>query len=153
MIQIEEITIENFRGVRNLTLPFNRKSFAIQGPNATGKSCVVDAIEFALTGKLSRLGGEGTGDLSIASHASHVDLREQPETARVTVRLHLPDSHQTFTLTRSVKKPNSPKLKPDTPAARDALAGFSKRDEITLTRRQIVKYILTQATKRGEHVQ
>lgn len=37
-------------------------------------------------------------------------------------------------------KPSQPKLKPDTPATRASLAQFSKRDEITLTRRQIAKY-------------
>ena len=51
MIKIESIKIENFRGIHCLELEPNRKSLAIQGPNASGKSCVVDAIEFALTGE------------------------------------------------------------------------------------------------------
>ena len=47
MIQIEKIEIVEFRGIRNLTLDLKRKSFGIAGPNGTGKSGVVDAIEFA----------------------------------------------------------------------------------------------------------
>ncbi len=153
MIQIEEIKLENFRGVRELTLPMHRKSFAVQGPNATGKSCVVDGIEFGLTGNVSRLSGEDTKDLSVSNHAAHVDSKAKPESAKVTLRLYLTESKQTFTIVRSVKKPSQPIVKPDTPEVRAALASFSKRDEITLTRRQIVKYILTQPTKRGERVQ
>ena len=61
MIRIEAITIKEFRGIRDLTLRFNGKNFAICGPNGTGKSGVVDALEFGLTGSVSRLSGEGRG--------------------------------------------------------------------------------------------
>ena len=33
------------------------------GPNGTGKSGIVDALDFALTGNISRLSGNGTGGL------------------------------------------------------------------------------------------
>ena len=57
MIRIESITIKEFRGIRNLTLDFKGKSFGICGPNGTGKSGVIDALEFGLTGNVSRLSG------------------------------------------------------------------------------------------------
>ncbi len=153
MIQIEAIKIENFRGIRELTLEPNRKSFAIQGPNASGKSCVVDAIEFALTGNLSRLAGEGTGGLSLGSHAMHVDSRKNPSVSKVSLRLYHSKSKEVFTITRCLDKPSQPKLKPDTPVTRASLAQFSKRDEITLTRRQIARYVLIPAAKRSADVQ
>ena len=59
MISVESIVIKEFRRIRDLTLDFNRKNFAVCGPNGTGKSGVVDALEFALTGNISRLSGEG----------------------------------------------------------------------------------------------
>jgi len=153
MIQIEEIKIENFRGIRELTLQPNRKSFAIQGPNASGKSCVVDAIEFALTGNLSRLAGDGTAGLSVGSHGMHVDSRKNPAASKVSMRLYHSRSKEVFTITRCLDKPSQPKLKPDTPATRALLAQFGRRDEITLTRRQIAKYVLVQATQRSTDVQ
>ncbi|HZL31582.1 MAG TPA: ATP-binding protein [Pseudolabrys sp.] len=55
MIRIETIEIVEFHGIRNLTLSLNKKNFGICGPNGTGKSGVVDAIEFALTGNITRL--------------------------------------------------------------------------------------------------
>lgn len=68
MIQIEQIEISEFRGIRHLVLTLGKKSFGIAGPNGTGKSGIVDAIEFALTGNITRLGGEGTGEISVKSH-------------------------------------------------------------------------------------
>jgi DNA repair exonuclease SbcCD ATPase subunit len=65
MIRIEKIEIEDFRGIRRIELLLNRKNFSICGPNGTGKSGIVDAIEFALTGGITRLEGLGTGELSV----------------------------------------------------------------------------------------
>ena len=42
MIRINSITIKEFRGVRDLTLEFQGKNFAICGPNGTGKSGIVE---------------------------------------------------------------------------------------------------------------
>ena len=73
MIQIEDIHIQNLRGIKQLSLTFDRKSFGICGPNGTGKSGVVDAIEFALTGSVTRLTGRGTAGVSLKEHGAHVD--------------------------------------------------------------------------------
>jgi DNA repair exonuclease SbcCD ATPase subunit len=62
VIRLESITIKEFRGIRDMTLDFKGKNFAICGPNGTGKSGIVDALEFALTGTVSRLSGEGSGE-------------------------------------------------------------------------------------------
>ncbi len=63
MIRIQTIRIQEFRGIRDLTLNLNGQSFAACGPNGTGKSGIIDAIEFALTGNISRLSGNGTDTL------------------------------------------------------------------------------------------
>lgn len=89
MIKIKQIHIEEFRGIRKLTLDLDGKSFGICGSNGTGKSGVVDAIEFGLTGSLTRLTGEGQGELSVSRHAPHVDLRAEPEKSKVTITAHI----------------------------------------------------------------
>lgn len=67
MIRVESLRILEFRGIRDLTLTFNGKSFAICGPNGTGKSGVVDALEFVLTGpEYPGFQGEGRGDISLS---------------------------------------------------------------------------------------
>jgi chromosome segregation ATPase len=90
MIRVESLTVKEFRGVRDLTLDFKGKSFAVCGPNGTGKSAVVDALEFVLTGNISRLSGEGRGDISLKQHGPHVDRRSDPDKARVTVKVTFP---------------------------------------------------------------
>lgn len=69
MIRIQKIHIHEFRGIRDLTLDLGGENFAVCGPNGTGKSGVVDAIEFALTGSISRLSGRGTGELPLECFA------------------------------------------------------------------------------------
>ena len=90
MIHIEEITIKEFRGIRDLTLVLNKENYAVCGPNGTGKSGIVDAIEFALTGNISRLSGKGRGDLSVKKHGPHVDSRDNPEKAIVEIKVYIP---------------------------------------------------------------
>ena len=85
MIRIDKIQVKEFRGIRDLTLDLKGQNFAACGPNGTGKSGIVDAIEFALTGNISRLAGAGTGGLSVKAHGPHVDSRNKPEVASVTI--------------------------------------------------------------------
>src|SRR5204863_10198301 len=101
MIKVESISIEEFRGIRDLTLDFKGKNFAVCGPNGTGKSGVVDALEFGLTGSVSRLSGEGRGDVSLKQHGPHVDKRDDPGKARVTIKISIPVLGKTVTIERN----------------------------------------------------
>ena len=60
MIRLESAHIEEIRGVRKLDIDSTQKSFTIFGPNGTGKSGVIKAIEFGLTGLIARLTRKGT---------------------------------------------------------------------------------------------
>lgn len=153
MIQIDEVHIEELRGIKKLTLPIGRKSFAIHGPNGSGKSGIVDAIEFALTGDMTRLSGKGTAGLSVKSHGPHVDTKDHPDKALVRIKVYLPSLNKTVVATRTVKAPNKLILVPDDPAARMVLAEVAAHPEITLTRRQIIRLILTEAGNRSKDVQ
>src|SRR6266436_5078601 len=113
MIRVESITIEDFRGIRSLTLDFKGKNFAVCGPNGTGKSGVVDALEFVLTGNLSRLSGEGRGDISLKEHAPHVDKRNDPGKARVKAKIRIPSLNQTVTIERTPKSSGTMQFAPN----------------------------------------
>ena len=102
MIQIESIHIQEFRGIRDLTLTMNRSNFVISGPNGSGKSGVVDAIQFALSGEIGRLKGAGTGDLSLSDHGPHVERRSDPEAACVTLTVYIPHLPKSATITRTI---------------------------------------------------
>jgi len=153
MIRVESITITEFRGIRGLALDFKGRSFAICGPNGTGKSGVVDALEFVLTGKVSRLSGEGTGDISLRQHGPHVDWRNNPEKARVTAKVTIPSLSKTVTIERSLKNPATAQVTPSDPAVLEVLRQVKAHPEIVLSRRELIRYVIATPSKRSEEVQ
>jgi DNA repair exonuclease SbcCD ATPase subunit len=153
MIQIEEIHIEEFRGIRKLPLTLSGKNFCICGPNGSGKSGVVDAIEFALTGDISRLSGEGTGGLSVSKHGAHVDKRDDVGAAFVSLKVRILRTGKTVTITRGLKKPKELLVEPEDSVARGVLEEVALHKEITLSRREIIKFILAKASDRSRDVQ
>jgi recombinational DNA repair ATPase RecF/predicted RNA-binding protein with PIN domain len=153
LIRVDSITIKEFRGIRELSLEFKQKNFAICGPNGTGKSGVVDALEFALTGNVSRLSGEGKGEVSLKQHAPHVDMRDNPDKARVTVKVTIPKLNKTVTVERSLKNPAVAQVTPNDAAVLEILDHVRAHPEIALSRREIIRYVLATPGKRAEEVQ
>lgn len=153
MIRIDRLSIEEFRGIRDLDLPFGSHSFLIHGPNGSGKSGIVDAIGFALTGDIARLSGPGTGGLSVADHGPHVHRRSDPARAKVILAFTVPDTGESGLLTRCVKTPHTVELTPNTPALRAALEDASQHPELILTRREVIKFVLAEPGKRAKEVQ
>lgn len=153
MIQVDSITIKEFRGIRDLTLVFNGKSFAVCGPNGTGKSGVVDALEFVLTGNISRLSGEGRGEISLKQHAPHVDKRDNPGHALVSAKLTIPSLKKSVIVERNVKTPGTLKVTPSDSEVAKVLAHVEAHPEIVLSRRELIRYVLATPGKRNEEVQ
>lgn len=54
IIKIKTLTIENFKGIRQLRLQLDGENATLYGDNATGKSSVYDALTWLLFGKDSR---------------------------------------------------------------------------------------------------
>src|ERR1700727_2623547 len=123
MIKLETAHIEEVRGIRKLDIDFQKATFVISGPNGSGKSGVIDAIEFALTGQISRLTGTGTKGLTIAEHGPHVDKTKFPDAAFVELKVFLPGIGKSATITRGVSSPKKPKI---TPADKDIKAAFAE---------------------------
>ena len=153
MIRISNIHIEEFRGIRDLKLDLNNNNFGICGPNGTGKSGVVDAIEFCITGDITRLSGEGSGDISVKQHAPHVDQHEHPEHAKVTITATISALNKLVILHRNVKNPRKLSVTPDDEDVKNVIHELQTHPEFALSRREIVKYIITPAGKRSEDVQ
>jgi hypothetical protein len=153
MIRIKTIDIEEFRGIRDLKLDLGTKNFGICGPNGTGKSGVVDAIEFCLTGNVTRLSGEGSGALGVKSYAPHVDQHDHPEKASVTITAEIPSLGKSVKIRRSVKTPRKIKITPTDADVKKVIEELQTHPEFALSRREIVKYIITPPGKRSEDVQ
>lgn len=153
MIQIESVAIRELRGIRELEVNPDRKNFVVSGPNGSGKSGLVDAIEFALTGVMSRLSGKGTRGLSVKTHGPHVDRRDDPASAEVSLRFYVPELDKSAVLTRNVKNPRALVLDPDEPEIRGVIEEVADHPELTLTRREIIKYIIVEAAQRSREIQ
>lgn len=153
MIQLEHLRIEEFRGIREIDLPLGSKSFVVHGPNGSGKSGVVDAIDFALTGDIGRLAGSGTGGVTLAKHGPHVRQRDNPAAAIVTLTVKDIDTGATAALKRSIKNPAQFTLDPDTTEMREAIAHAQAHPELTLSRREIIKYVVSKPADRAQGVQ
>src|SRR5215471_3975148 len=152
---MDSLEITEFRGIRTLTLNFDGKNFAVGGPNGTGKSGVVDAIEFVFTGGVSRLSGEGRGDVSLKEHGPHVDKRNNPDKARVRATISIPSLKKTVIIERSVKTPQKLTVIPEEPepAVLAVLKQLETHSEIVLSRRELIRYVLATPGKRAEEIQ
>lgn len=153
MLRLEKISIHEFRGIRSLELDLEQENFGICGPNGTGKSGVVDAIEFCLTGDVTRLSGQGTGDLTVKQHAPHVDQRAHPETAYVSVTAFIPSLKKHVTIKRSVDRARTPTITPSQPNILAVVEEVETHPEFALSRREIAKYIVTPPGNRSRDVQ
>lgn len=153
MIRIQKIHIHEFRGVRDLVLDLGGENFAVCGPNGTGKSGVVDAIEFALTGSISRLSGRGTGELSVKEHGPHVDSRSKPDQAYVALTFKIVSLNKEATITRTVKAPSKPTITPDDPQVKAAIEHIAEHPEFVLSRRELIRYVLAEPGERSKEVQ
>ncbi|MBX3709449.1 MAG: AAA family ATPase, partial [Gammaproteobacteria bacterium] len=152
MIKIKSILIENFRGIKRLQIDLNCINLIIQGLNGTGKSGVVDAIEFGLTGEITRLSGVGTANISLKSHAPHVDFRDMPEKAKVVIDI-INQQGEIFTIERTVASPQKPSINPNNNEAQRILSFLKEHPEFALSRKEILKFILAEPGKRAKEVQ
>jgi len=153
MIKIDKIEITEFRGIRNHVLDPKSASFAVYGKNGTGKSCVVDAIEFALTGNISRLSGKGTGEVSVKDHVPHVDSRNRPDKAKVKIWVSIPSLGKQATIERTVSDIKNPSITPTDDDVKQVFETIVNHPEFVLSRRELIKYILATPGDRSDEVQ
>jgi len=154
VIKITSIHVHEFRGIRDLKLELNGANFAACGPNGTGKSGIVDAIEFALTGSISRLSGSGTGGLSVKVHGPHVDSRDNPDKAFVTLEVTIPTlGNKKATIHRTVKAASAPVITPTDAATKQVFDHVSLHPEFVLSRRELIRYVLSEPGQRAKEVQ
>ena len=150
-MRLLELTVQNMRGLPDLTLNLDGKNVVIWGPNGAGKSCVVDAIDFLFTGKISRLMGEGTGGINLTRHGPHID--HDPESASVRATVQLEGFPEPIELSRCMALPDQLLCSQE---ARDLVAKTSdlmSRGGVVLTRRDILRYVAAEGGKRANEIE
>jgi DNA repair exonuclease SbcCD ATPase subunit len=150
-MRLIELEIHNVRGIPHLPLKLDGKNFVIWGPNGSGKSAVVDAIDFLLTGRISRLLGKGTSGITLSEHGPHID--HKPEEATVRAILALPGVATPVEIERCMGKPGTLKCDKTIKGRLQLILDLARRGQHVLTRREILKYITAEAGTRAQEIQ
>lgn len=150
-MKILELEIHNVRGIRDITLTPNGKNLVVWGPNGSGKSAVVDALDFLLTGKITRLMGKGTGGISLNKHGPHVDC--QPEEAIVRAKIQLTNVKEPIEIKRCIGNPNEIECDEAVLPYLEPIIALAKHGQHVLTRREILRYVTAEGATRAEEIQ
>jgi len=151
-MKILELEMENVRGIRNkIILTPNGENVVIHGPNGTGKSAVVDAIDFLFTGDISRLAGRGTRGMSLKDHGAHIDAK--PKDAIVRAKVQIGGIDEPITLERKMSKPKDLICAEIEDEIFHETLEIAEKGQHVLSRGEILKYIAAEAGKRAEEIQ
>jgi len=150
-MKVLSLHIENIRGIKKIDLEPRGENFVVFGPNGTGKSAVVDALDFLFTGKISRLVGEGTKGVTLSKHGCHID--KSPKETVVKAEIEMPGSEESIILERTLSNPLDLKvLKGEKSGFSDVLK-IASRGHHVLSRREILKYVAAQKGERAKEIQ
>lgn len=150
-MHLSKLTIHGFRAFppEEKTFDFNKENVAVLGDNGTGKSSILAAIEFLLSGNLTHLSGEGTNELNLSEHVPHQEAT--PEECYVEGTFQSSNG-ETGTFRR--KASNSTEL--------ESISGNIDADSINvsqwnddhliLTRGELLEFIEATARTRGDEL-
>jgi hypothetical protein len=133
-VKIKALDIQAFRGIPELNLELDGKSLLLGGENGTGKSSIVEALEFFFTGTISQL--EGTQGLSLHKHGPHVNFKPKDVSINITFD---PGS---ISLSRTFKSA------PSAPAQLKDYFQVTQKGTFILRRSQILAFIMSQPAER-----
>ena len=150
-MRLIEFEIQNVRGIRYICLKPDGKNLIVWGPNGSGKSAIVDALDFLLTGTITRLTGKGTGNISLRRHGPHIDF--QPEQAWVKAKIQLDGIDAPIEIIRHFDRPTEYECEAAYRSRLDPVFKLAKRGQHVLTRREILKYITSEGGTRADEIQ
>ena len=82
----------------------------------------------------------------MSEHGPHVDRTKFPDAAFVELKVFLPELGKSATITRKISAPKKPKISPPDADVIAALDEIADHPEITLSRREILRFILVEPT-------
>src|SRR5664280_75022 len=150
-MKLLELEIHNFRGIRSLKIEPEGNNFLIWCPNGSGKSAVVDAIDFLLTGKISRMTGKGTKGITLKKHGPHVDYSAEDAEIRAIIQIHGVD--EPVEIKRIVDDPNTLICDDTIKDTLKPILELASRGQHVLTRREILNYVNADSSTRGKQIQ
>ena len=150
-MKLLELEILNFRGIRNLTIDPQGKNFLIYGPNGSGKSAVVDALDFLLTGQISRMTGKGTKDIKLKEHGPHIDY--SPKDSCISAKVQILGIEEPIKIKRTLESPKKLICDDSIREIIKPVLELASRGQHVLTRREILNYVTADSSTRGKQIQ
>lgn len=150
-MRILNLHVCDIRGIQDLSLAPNGQNLVVWGPNGSGKSAVIDAIDFLLTGQILRLKGKGTGGIGLKEYGPRIGC--SPEEAVVTASIQLHDSAQPVNVKRCMARPDDLECDSKVREKLQPIIDLARRGQHILTRREILRFIQTEPSKRAEQIQ
>jgi AAA15 family ATPase/GTPase len=150
-MKLLELEIHNFRGIRNLSIKPDGKNFLIYGPNGSGKSAVVDALDFLLTGQISRMTGKGTKGITLKKHGHHIDYSAEDTDVKAMVQIH--GVEEPIEIKRNLARPNELICDDSVKEVINPVLELASRGQHVLTRREILNYVNADSGTRGKQIQ
>lgn len=150
-MKLVDLSINNIRGIPHIEIKPNGENFVIFGPNGTGKSAIVDALDFLLTGNISRFKGEGSGEIKLAKHGTHIE--HDPSDAIVKATFKLEEDSRKVSLTRTMSDPNTICISEGDEKAVKPRIEIACRGQHVLTRKGLLNFITSQPKTRAETIQ
>ncbi|MHA1285717.1 MAG: AAA family ATPase, partial [Promethearchaeota archaeon] len=130
---IKKINIQKFRGFVDSEIILNGKNLIIKGDNGTGKSTIVDALEYFFTNNIKHLTkGE---KLSVRKYASHI--KYSPEELKIDIEFK---NGEISTKTISTK--------PQIPPGMEKFFNAAKIQKFILNRSELLEFINSTPGKR-----
>ncbi len=148
-MRLIDLEIQNIRGIRKLKLHPDGKNLVVLGPNGAGKSAVVDAIDFLLTGNISRLSGKGTAGITLKKHGRHIDAKPKDVWVKASVRLN----GREFEITRCLAKEKELICPDEYRRKIDQIVQMAQLGHHVLTRREILRFVTAESGERGREIQ
>lgn len=150
-MKLIELEIDNLRGIPHLILKPNGNNFLIFGPNGSGKSAIVDALDFLLTGQISRMTGAGTKDIKLKEHGPHINSK--PEDVCVRGVFEIQGFAEPVEIKRSMSKPKTLICDAKVKSRITPILEMADRGQHVLTRREILNYVTAEASTRSQQIQ
>ena len=150
-MRIIDLEIHNIRGIKEFRMRPDKKSMVVFGPNGSGKSTIIDALDFLLTGNMSRFTGSGTGGITLSAHGRHVEA--SPAESFVCAKIAVPNCNIPVELRRSFASPNSLVYASEHRERLEPILSAAKRKLHMLTRKDILTYVTANPATRGSQLQ
>ena len=148
-MRVHELRVRNIRGIRSLDLSPSGKTFVLSGENGTGKSAVVDAIDFLMSGEIARL--TGRRGISTRQHGSHIDSR--PNESYVEADIEVPGHVGRVTVRRKMVTPEVLECPAPARGAVERCFTVAARRQHILTRLEILRFVSSAPRERSEIIQ